>query len=120
MNANEIIQKTIHEAGLNPLHVKNKLNDHLNSSDADMKQIGNTLMFIKPISKSAAQVHFVTQDSTLNIIHALNEFFKQLHSKNISTIYMKTESRRIINALNTIGIGLQHSNLPKYNLMAHV
>jgi len=120
MTPHEIIQKTTHEAGLNPLHVSHRLNQHLNAPGTKTKQISDTLMFVRPLGGHAAQVHFVTQDSQLAAIHSISALLDELKQEGIHTIYTNNESRRIMHALGTIGIKFEHSNIPNHKLMAHV
>jgi hypothetical protein len=120
MNASEILDRVGAQRGIHPMEIAKKIHDHIGEPGGDFDKHNDTLLFHKPLSHDAAFVHFVTQDSPLNLIGSLTFFIHELRKKGIKTIYLKTESRSIINALKSVGVQLMHSDIPKYNLMAHV
>ena len=116
----EILSKVGEQKGVHPFDAAKRIHDHISSPGADYDQINDTLMFAKPIGQGAYYVHFVSQDTPLNLIHSLTSFIHQLKAKGVKTIYMNTKSKRIIHALVSIGIHIMRSDLPKYSSMAHV
>jgi len=120
MTPHEIIQKTTNEAGLNPHHIAHRLSQHLDAPGTKTKQMGDTLMFVRPLGGHAAQVHFVTQDSPLVTLHSISALLDELKQEGVHTIYTNNESRRIMHALDSLGIRFRHSDMPNHKLMAYV
>ena len=88
MNPSEILERVGAQRGVHPLHVAKKIHDHIGSPGGDFDQHNDTLMFFKPIAHGTAHVHFVTQDSPLNLINSLTFFTHELRKKGVNTIYL--------------------------------
>lgn len=116
MNPVDILRHASADAGIHPDLAVSMANKKLGE---DMKHVqqNDTLMFYKLLDEHSAFVHFVTADSHLNLMHSLAYFIHMLKHNGIDDIYMNSKSKKIINALQLVGVKLEQSDKPQYPIM---
>ena len=119
MHPIDIISHASEKAGI-PAHVGVALANKKLGHDMKHVQENNTLMFYKMLSQHSAFVHFVTADSPLNLIHALDHFMNMLEENGIQEIYMNSKNKEIMHGLETVGVHLEQSDNSEYPIVGRL
>lgn len=116
MNASEIVQKAAAQAGIDPNVALKASANLLRLKHMKLLKHNDSLMYYN-IMGSRANVYIATADSQLNFLSALMYFKKFLIDNGVDIMYMDTKNPIVLKSLKSVGMQLEKSDDPTYQVM---
>ena len=126
MTPSEIITAEAKKYGGNADIMLRKINKLVSSKAAILLQNNDSVLLLINIAKGVVELHLFTMDPPKKVIEALKYFVSKIRASDIKMVYGKgnvaqnPELQKTLQALKSIGVDVQKSNLPRYDWMAPV
>jgi hypothetical protein len=126
MTPSEIITAEAKKYGGNADIMLRKINKLVSSKAAILLQNNDSVLLLINIAKGVVELHLFTMDPPKKVIEALKYFVSKIRASDIKIVYGKgnvaqnPELQKTLQALKSIGVDVQKSNLPRYDWMAPV
>jgi len=121
MKPSQIIAKSAQKHGIDPGIAMQTMQKALQEPASKLMQHNNTLMYIQMLSRDVAKAFFVSNDSPLTLIQAINYFVTMLKTNKVQMIYMNLGPQHdIMTALHANGVDMQKSSNPQYQLEGRI
>jgi hypothetical protein len=126
MTPSEIITAEAKKYGGNADIMLRKINKLVSSKAAILLQNNDSVLLLINIAKGVVELHLFTMDPPKKVIEALKYFVSKIRASDIKMVYGKgnvaqnSELQKTLQALKSIGVDVQKSNLPRYDWMAPV
>ena len=98
--------------------IVNQIHKEIGNKKGFLFHENNSLLYGRYITPHVAEVHLMTEDSPLQLMHSLKQFIAHGRRIGIKKLYGKADNPGILKFLKTAGINVQNSNVPMYNWMA--
>ena len=121
MKPSQIIAKSAQKHNIPPGIAIQTMHKAIQLPGSKLMQHNNTLMYIQMLGTGTAKVFFVSDDSPLTLLQAINYFVTMLKTNKIQMIYMNLgPQHEIMTALHASGVDMEKSTTPQYQLEARV
>jgi hypothetical protein len=120
MTASEIIQADAQQHGVDPKKVLNFVASVVQNKKGTLMSAGNSVLLLVQMGSDVAECHLYTQDSPTALHKSLTHFLEVVRQSPIKRLYGQADNEGIIKMLQSIGLQVEESDLPRYNWMANV
>jgi hypothetical protein len=120
MTPSEIITADAQQHGVDPQKVLNFVAAAVHSNKGTLMSAGNSILLLVNFGADVAECHLYTQDAPLSLHKALVHFLSVVRKSPIKRLYGQADNEGIIKMLQSIGLQVQKSDLPRYNWMANL
>jgi hypothetical protein len=120
MKASEIIKADAVRRKVDPDKAMQTISALVKDKSAVLMQENNSVLLVRKISPTSAEIHLFTQDNPRTLAKAVIGFVRKGKALGIKTVYGKADNKGIVDLMKRVGLNVQASDLPQYNWKANI
>jgi len=120
MKASEIIKADAVKRKVDPNKAMQTISALVKDKSAVLMQEKNSVLLVRKINDTAAEIHLFTQDSPTALAKSVIGFIRKGRELGIKTVYGKADNKGIVDLMKRVGLNVQASDLPQYNWKANI
>ena len=120
MTPSEIISAEMQAAGKDPAESLRAIGATINAGRGSLLHENNSVLFLRQISPSTAQLDLFTQDKPFTLARSLRTFVGKIRRSEIKKVYGADNPKEILEILKRMKVDVVKSDKPEFTWMAKV
>ena len=120
MKASEIIKADAVKRKIDPNKVLRSISALVKAKSAILMQENDSVLLVRKINPTSAEIHLFTEDNPRILAKSAIGFVRRGRGLGIKTFYAEADNQGIVELLKRVGLNVEASDLPQYNLKANI